>query len=45
MGISPRPTASEWLEQQKGQKKREMQEALISWERYIHEGNKEREEY
>lgn len=33
MGVSPRPTVAQWLQQKKQQKKRDMQEALISWDR------------
>ena len=34
MGISPRPTVPHWLNQKNDQGRREMQEALISWDRY-----------
>lgn len=33
MGVSPRPTVSQWLQQKRLQRKRDMQEALISWDR------------
>ena len=34
MGISPRPTVAQWLQQKREQKKASMQEALISWDRW-----------
>ena len=33
MGESPRPTVAQWLQQKQQQKKRNMQEALMSWDR------------
>ena len=36
MGISPRPTVSQWLQQKREQKKAVTQDALISWDRYVH---------
>ena len=33
MGINPRPTVAQWLQQKREQKKAAMQEALISWDR------------
>lgn len=33
MGINPRPTVAEWIQQKNEQKKTAIQEALISWDR------------
>lgn len=33
MGINPRPTVAEWIQQKNEQKKTAMQEALINWDR------------
>ena len=33
MGVSPRPTVAQWLQQKEQQRKRDIQEALISWDR------------
>ncbi len=33
MGVNPRPTVAQWLQRKQMQKKAEMQESLITWDR------------
>ena len=37
MGVSPRPTVAQWLQQKQQQRKRDMQEALICWDRSVYQ--------